>query len=324
MRTLARLLCAMTFAIALVASPSARAETFAERNRALKLAGEALDLFKAGDHASALAKFSEADSVVPAPTLKVRIAKCLDALGRMQEGAARYREVIALELKPWSPRVHREARDQAVEELARLLERTPKLTVVLSGSAEARAEVRIDGKLLEGPVGQATPFDPGLHVIAVKSGDRVVERSVTLERGRAERVTIDLPPPRVDAKPAGTSGEPNGTRRVLGFTLVGVGGAGLVVGLVGTGLLFGDRSELDRLCPDGVCYRDDPTAVDVATRYNGERYVSGVGLIAGGVVGAAGAAMLLVDALGRGADGPATSALVPVLAPGYFGISGRF
>jgi hypothetical protein len=229
-----------------------------------------------------------------------------------------------VEIKPWAPRVHREARDQAVEALARLLEETPKLTVVLAGSGDGRAEVRVDGKLLEASIGQATPLDPGLHAIVVKVSGRTVERSVTLERGRSERVSIDLSEQRVAPQSSEAARSSDGARRTLGFTLVGVGGAGLVVGLVGTGLLVRDRSELDALCPDGVCYRDEATAVEVATRYNRERYVSSVGLIAGGVLGAAGAALLIVDALGGSKKRSESFQLVPVVAPGYLGISRRF
>lgn len=319
MKTRTRLVAVVFAGLTSVISSAAHAETPADRNLARKLAGEALDLFKAGDNAAALAKFREADALVPAPTLKVRMAKCLDRLGRMHEAAERYREVIALELKPWSPRVHREARDEAVESLARLLEETPKLTVMLAPTTDARAVVTVDGKAMAGPVGQPLSLDPGQHSLVLTSGALKSERTVTLERGRSERVVLELPRPVVNPVAVPVSGK----WRTPGYVLVGAGGAGLVVGVVSTVLLYRDRGKLDELCPGGPCFADQQEAVTVAERYNRERIASTVGFVAGGVLGAAGASLLILDAVGSEQKDKGAS-VVPIVGPGFLGLSGRF
>src|SRR5690606_12436568 len=80
------------FATLLLASPVG-AQSTADRLAARKLGGEAMDLFAAGDYATALEKFTQADELVPAPTLKLRIARSLDRLDRMLEAAEMYRAV---------------------------------------------------------------------------------------------------------------------------------------------------------------------------------------------------------------------------------------
>ncbi|MBM4359933.1 MAG: hypothetical protein FJ096_17655 [Deltaproteobacteria bacterium] len=312
----------------------AYAETPVDRKLAQKLAGEALDLFKARDFESAMAKFQEADRLVPAPTLKVRVARCLVQLGRMREAAEHYREVIALELKSTSPKVHHEARDEAVRELAKLIEETPKLTVVLSGESEAAVEVTVDGKSLGAALGQPQMLDPGTHAIVVSVGTLRVEKAVTLERGHSERVVLGIPraPATRDERPAAGSGEASSAMRIAGYSLVGVGGAGLVVGAIGTGLLYRDRGTLDSLCPAGPCYRDEPNAVAVAERFNRERIVASAGFIGGGVIGAAGATLLILAATGSASGsasekGVATSRamrLLPVVSPQFIGVAGTF
>ena len=314
-----------------LATPAA-AETYADRRLAQRLAGEALDLVKAKDYGAALAKFQEADALVSAPTLKVRIARCLDQLGRMREAAERYREVIALELKSNAPKVHHEAREEAVRELAELLAATPKLTVVLSGESKTPVDVLVDGESVGSSLGQPMALDPGIHKVTLDGAGKRIEKPIALERGRSERVLLAIPKPKDEGKSAAPATTTNSTAlRVTGFALVGVGGAGLVVGAVSGGLLLKDRGELDRLCADGNCYADDPQTARVAERFNDERIISSAGLIGGSVLGAAGAAVLFLSSGKReeapqtGRDeGPGGWSLMPLVAPRFVGLAGRF
>jgi hypothetical protein len=76
------------------------------------------------------------------------------------------------------------------------------------------------------------------------------------------------------------------TQRILGWTALGVGAAGLAFGGV-TGILgFGEKSNLE--CDGTVC----PPGTDLG-KYNGLRTMSMVGIIAGGVVAASGLTLLL-------------------------------
>ena len=314
----------------------AHAETPAERNLARKLAGEALDLFKAADYAAALLKFSKADGLVSAPTLKVRIARCLDKLGRMHEAAGRYREVIALELKPYSPSVHVEARSEAVAELAKLNVAMPRLTVLLSGSLHAGAVVSVDGEPLGSALGQEQLLDPGFHSVSVAVGTRHIDKGVTLERGKSEKLLLGVPPGALDGSDEGLGDGDSGghsdavstpTLRTAGWALAGVGGAGLVVGVVGTALLYRDRATLAIQCPTGTCFSDDAAGVELADRYNRERVVASVGWIGGGILGAVGASMLVVASLRTSPSGSSETSqttIVPVVSPEFIGVFGRF
>jgi hypothetical protein len=312
------------------------AETPIQRNQARKLAGEALDLFKAGDFDAALQKFTQADALVPAPTLKVRAARCLDKLGRMREAAERYREVIAIELKPFSPRVHIEAREEAVAELAKLIAATPRLTVLLAGETNAEPRVTIDAKSLGTAVGQEQLLDPGFHSVTVTVGTIVVEKTVTLERGGSEKVVLGLPPaPATADDPAASpvaspygDGQATSGLATGGWVLTGLGGAGLAVGAIGTALLYRDKGALETQCPTGVCFSDDPAGVALSERFNRERVVASAGLIGGGVLAGAGVSLLVASALrgreGKTSSGEARAVVVPLIGPRFLGISGCF
>ncbi|MEM9874426.1 MAG: hypothetical protein AAF928_06000, partial [Myxococcota bacterium] len=78
---------ALTGLASMIDASPAGAQTSSDRATARKLAGQAIALMDAEDYEAALDAFREADTLVPAPTLKIRIARCLDALDRMQEAA---------------------------------------------------------------------------------------------------------------------------------------------------------------------------------------------------------------------------------------------
>ncbi len=322
-----------TFAMATLAC----AETPADRNLARKLAGEALDLFKAADYSAALGKFEQAHRLVPAPTLAVRVARCLDKLGRMKDAGAHYRMVIALELKPFAQKVHVEAREDAVTELAKLNAATPRLTVVLSGPVRARGGVSVDGHPAEAALGEAWLLDPGVHEVSVTLDGAALSKTVVLERGKSERLEFRVPSP---AEADGASATFDGTGTVpveknsrsksldtAGWVLTGLGGAGLVVGALGTGLLYSHKATLDSRCPGGACYSDDPVGVTLANAYNRERVVASVGWIGGGALSAIGVA-LLVGPFNEARANPSRPAvmarLVPIVSPEFLGVFGRF
>ena len=64
------LLCTIVLLGLVFTSASAEAQ-WHKRRQALALAGEAIDLYKAGDYQPALEKFTKANELLPAPTLKI-------------------------------------------------------------------------------------------------------------------------------------------------------------------------------------------------------------------------------------------------------------
>ena len=83
------------------------------KSAARKLGNEAQKLFDAGDYEAALEKFNLADSLVSAPTLGLRAARCLVKLGRLVEASERYLEVTRMHLDRSAPMVMRKAQVEA-------------------------------------------------------------------------------------------------------------------------------------------------------------------------------------------------------------------
>ncbi len=311
-----------------VAAP-ARAQTPQQRTEAKKVAGEALDLYKAGDDKAALEKFTKADGLVPAPTLKLYVARCLDKVDHMREAAEKYREVIAIELKPGAPKPHVQAREDAVKELAALLAQVPKLTVLVTGPGSEAAEVSRDGKpMSKSTLGEEQPMDPAFYQFEAKSGEKVARASVRLDRGKTERVELKFAAD--DAGVAGDKPRDFTAFRIAGFALVGVGGAAILGGAIAGGLALSDKSKAHDLYPDGTCNKADPKQdCSVAERLNSERTAASATLIAGSVVAATGAALLIYATVAGKPAEPAKpeenkAFVLPYLSPTGAGLFGTF
>jgi hypothetical protein len=292
------LLAVLGCSLPLVASASGGQAS--RRSQALSLAGEAIDLFDAGDYATALKKFARADVLIPAPTLKLRMARCLDRLDRMHEAADQYRKIIGSEIKSWAPRKHRQARQDAVGELATLLKQLPRILIEVAGPGGSSANVRIDSR--PAPAGtRDRTIDPGFHVFSASVGLREAKRTMDLQRGAAVRIELILPeiasgtPPTASSSPSALS--------VAGYSSLGVAAAGIIVGGITGGMLLSSRSALDARCPDRACPRE---AHEDASHFNTLRTISTVGFIVGGVGLAAGLSLRWVapDGAFSGKDKP--------------------
>jgi hypothetical protein len=312
LRLLALVLLASSFLVArpALAEPKTRAE-------ALKLAGEAMDLYEAGDFGAALDGFTKAHELVPAPTLKLRMARCLDQLDRMQEAVEQYREVIAYELTGSSPKVHREAREQAVPELSALLEEMPSITVIVRGPGAKEATVTMGGEPLSAEfLGQKRPLDPGGYAFEAISGDLVTRQDVTLQRAQALDVTLELAP---DTSGDGRAESDGPLWQILGWTAIGVGGAGLVLGAVAGVMVLNQEQDLEERCTDRQC---PPDARDDVESFDTMRTLTTAGFVIGGIGLAAGTALLL---LAPSDDQEADQAhWVPYVTLGGGGIRGTF
>ena len=275
---------------------AARVET--RRTEAKRKAGEALDLFRSGDYETALTRFREAHALVPTPPLGVMTARCLDKLGRLLEAADVYRAVIGTDIAASAPPVHREAREDAVTELAKVLADTPKVDILVAGAHDA--VVAVDGTVVE--IGSPTPLDPGHHTLEARSAGRSVTEMVTLERGEARTITLRVPKP--DSLPppgAGVDEAPTSPWLVTGGSALAIGGAGLLVWAVAGGIGLAQQSDLDAQCPQDRC---PPELQDDVDTHGATRTASTVGF----VVGAAGIGiaipLLIVAAVGEDDTGP--------------------
>ncbi len=313
--------------LGLLSSP-VMAQTSNDRTAARKLAGEGLDLMKAGDFKAALEKFQRADELVPAPTLKIRVARCLDKLDRMQEAANVYRDIIATELKPWAPAPHQKARKDAVPELAELLEQLPSVLVTVEGPGAGDAEVTMAGTPLPPEVlAERQTLDPGVYVFTAKAGEREVREELELERGKKMRVVLVLPP--VETKgPDGTTG-PNGEVEdpmpflIGSYVAFGIGGAALIAGATTGGLVLSQRGDLEDRCPNGCL----PADHDDAQAFNDMRIASTAMFVVAGVGAAVGTALFLLAPDGAPDEDPPEDGKIeiePMIGLGALGLRGSF
>jgi len=320
MRLAKRLTTWLVFVLVLFgAVTSVCAQTRQDRTKARKLAGEALDLYNAGDYEAALVKFDAADELVTAPTLKLRVARCLDKLDRMIEAKRKYREVIEVQLKRWAPPVHRTAQKQATKELKQLLAEIPSVTIAVRGVGSADAVVELDGRVLTPQeLLEKRPVDPGRHIFEARVDDREVSENIEVLRGEDKRVVLTVPDPPPALPPPDRTGPL--VWQVAGWTSVGVGVVGVVMGTVAGVMVLDQDEELSQQCPNRQCPRS--IEADVST-FDTLRTVSTAGFIMGGVGLALGTTLLLLappDPL----PPDASVAVSPWVAPTGVGLRGRF
>jgi len=302
-----------------LAAPSHAAPSHADRLRARKLAGEASDLFSAGDYVPALDKFVAADELVAAPTLKLQVARCLDKLDRMKEAADMYRQVIAYELKRFDKAVYRKARSSAVAELSTLLEQLPSVIVTVEATGlGAEPVTTINGEPFQ-QVGERQQLDPGFYVFETKDGDWVATEELELKRGASERVQLVLSSPEVDVPPPPPTSASTDALWVAGWVAVGVGAAGLIVGAATGGAVLAKQSGLEERCPDRKC---PPDAHEDARAFDTLRFTSTAGLIVAGVGGAVGTTLLLIATSED--DEASAGAVEPLIGFATAGVRVRF
>lgn len=312
--------------LALCASPALAAAQTAEppgvdeatRSSARELGEQGNALFAAGDYAGAIEKYERANALVPVPTLGVRIARSLVALGRLVEGSERYLAVQRAGLPPNPLPVHERALEEAKAERDALLARIPALVITVS---PAGAEVTVDGAAVPPQLlGEKRMVDPGHRVVVGKLGDATRTVEVDVAEGAVVPVHVGIDgatAPLPGARPAAAADEAGGSSvwPIVGWTALGVGGAVTIVG-VATGLVaMGQKSDLETSC--GAALACPPAFHDDADAYNGLRTISAVTLFVGLGVAAAGATILIVDPGG-------SSETRVVAAPGRAYVVGSF
>ncbi len=227
--------------------------------------------------------------------------------------------------------------DDGRTELAALAPRLPSLIIQVRGADAPR--VTLDGADVPAAVlGIKRPVDPGRHTIhAVARRTLPADASVTVAEGKVETVTLDLapaPPGTPDAPDVSPPGTPaavstplaplanaGGSQKRIGFAVLGVGAAGLVVGAITGGLAVSQRSSLIQQCPTGHCLPSQQTALQPdVDKLHTLASISNAGFIAGGVFAAAGIIVVVTTPKAR----PQGASVSPLVGPGFAGMAGRF
>lgn len=306
-------------ALVLVLSAAAPAQAVDESTRSMirEISSEGVALYQAGDYERARKKLDQAYSMLQTAPLGLWSARTLEKLGLLVEARERY---LGAERAPIDPGGDRnpqlQARADAVEERRALEARIPKVVIHVQsdGAEEGEVTLTVAGKQLPAAfVDTAIPVNPGTIEIVVARRGMQASRKLQLDEGERKEVTLTLEPLPEGATPVESTDEKQSPEEdstegsaaaderrnpqskkgswqpVAGWIGVGLGVGGLVVGGVGSGLVYG---KLDSLgcdgsgCPVGT----DP---DEMAAGNSLRVMSTVGYIAGGVLLATGVTLLI-------------------------------
>ncbi len=301
------------------------------RNAARDFGTQGNQAYDAGDFVKAVDLYRRAQSLYPAPTLSVRLGRALVKLGRLVEAEEAYIQTLRYPLPDDAPKVFKQAIEVAKADLAELSPRVPRLKVSVSGTKDAT--VTLNGARLEPAlVGIERKVDPGEYKIRAEApGAKTVEKTVKIAERAHEAVTLTLEvdPRALPPKPDGSSEdagpalqpEPEG-RSPLPFIALGVGGAGLAVGVI-TGLMANSKhSSAESECPDLKCERGSQGETDLQS-FRDLRTVSTVGYVVG-LVGVAAGGVLWFTTAPTSADSKAVRHVSPYVGLGQAGVWGRF
>lgn len=300
----------------------------ATRAAARSLGEAGIDYYDKGQYEEALAAFDRAEAMVPAPTLSLRAARCLEKLGRLVEASERYLKTTALTIDPALPETYRETQQQAQLEAANarrdLLPRIPTVEIVVEGPVD---EVRVDRRTVPlAALGVPRPLDPGEHVLWAGRGVATATSTLRLAEGERQRVVLQLAEVATSShkEPAPSAPPPPASPVLRDLSWMGLvaGGAALSTGLVTWGLARSKVEDIDTFCPERSCPYDTLTSKqrDELDAYSTLRDVSMFGLIGGSVLIAAGGVGLWVTA-----EPPTPAGVVAVgITPAGAGIAGCF
>jgi hypothetical protein len=208
--------------------------------------------------------------------------------------------------------VQESAKKDAATENEALSPKIPSVVITLQGAQAQDVQVTVDGTAVSAAlVGEEQPVDPGKHHIEGHRGAQVVAADVTLNQGEKQSVALKFeavagaPAPGAGATPAGAgpatsvSGDNlaksgSSTRKILGWSAIGLGAAGIVTGSVVGVLAIGKKGDLDD-SPNCAAHQCLPSMQSELDSYGTLRTVSSIGFIAGGVLAAAGVVLLVTD-----------------------------
>jgi hypothetical protein len=268
----------------------------------------------AGRCTDALPKYNSVLAVKDTPNVRFRIGACEEQLGHKAAALRAYAASVRLG----------QGDSQAKDVVNEANKRAEKLgTGTLIVHAPEGASIVIDGERVGADDAIGLWLDPGRHHVEVSApGKKPFSAAVAVRGGATSTVDAVLandtpPPPPPPMPPSSTAG----TRRVLGVSLVALGGLLAGAGVVSIVIRETSISSLKSACPGGTCptsrqaellsTRDQAlTAGPLAAIFAGAAAVSlGVGLV------------LWITAKD---PRPATAALVPVFGPTSAGIVGTF
>lgn len=300
-----RLRFALAFGALLLSTTPVLAQPASDGDRAIAAGHDALDLYNKASWAEARARFEEADRLMHSPVFLLYAARCARNAGDLAAAKGIYERVAAEAPPAGAPPPWVNAVTSAKEELAELVKRIVSAAPTATASTTAAA-----------PTASASAPLPALSASLSASANAPGSGA----------------PPAPTAPPTGPSTGPSGApTAVLGAAphagSLAPGLAALGVGLVGLGAgigLFAHAKSiangiLERCGNRPTCREDDLPNRQAAYDFAGGATGSFIG---GGVLAAAGVALLIWRPFGRGA--PAGQGLSVQPGPAGLRVSGSF
>jgi hypothetical protein len=345
-----RSLAVLLFATVMVPSVARAEVSDGDKATARQLTIDGYEALKKSDYAGAADRFKRADSLYHAPTITLGMARAQAGLGKLVSAQELYSRVVHEPLPPNSSAGVTKAVEDAKHELEAIASRVPSIVINVKGPDAPR--VTLDGIDVPGAaLGVKRPVDAGKHLIKVTAaGFAPGEATVSLLEGKRESITIELkpgqdtsvppvtllakssPPSKSEPTSALGSAAPaesapdhleakSSTKRTLGFVILGVGGAGLLVGGITGGLALAKHGDITKSCPEGHCPPGQEASLQPAIdSYGTMGTLSTIGFVAGGALTATGVLLILTAPKGTIAQATVT----PFLGSGFVGAKGSF
>jgi hypothetical protein len=239
----------------LLAAPQVRAQDYdqATRDAARRFAEEGIAFHERGNDVEAVESFTRAFRVLGAPTVGIRLARSLALVGRLREARKVYQTVVATRVKKDDPAVFAQAVTDAGAELAALEARIPTLELTLSAGVTSPT---LDGAPVSADtLGKPTSIDPGEH----RFGGLGAAPQVKTIHEREQLKIVLLAPIAAPPPPPPTPSAGVDWRRLAGLTGLGLAGASLIGGVVGSAMAGSVAND-----PAFDAYRrQNPTATNV-------------------------------------------------------------
>jgi hypothetical protein len=249
----------------------------------------------------------------PRPQTLFDLAKCEEKAGRIATAAATYDEYIKVYDRLSEPEKleEREREQLAVSRKEALAGELPHITLTLPKDAPEGTRITrknpYGGEPIDMMLNVPLLIDPGEHFVTVDVPGRPRwARRFFVQKGDKKTIELEVPAGEKGTETPSRVGKPvepvpvylpqmepqMSSLRKAAWVTAGIGAVGVVVGAVAGGLFLGASGRVEKNCMNNVCNRAGEEATDQA-RTTGP--VSLAGLIAGGVVLAAGAVMFVVD-----------------------------
>jgi tetratricopeptide (TPR) repeat protein len=281
-----------------VATP-ARAIDEGTRAAVRDLAQAGVGAYQEGNYVTAAEKLDEAFQILPTAPIALWSARALAKQGKLVEAQERYIEATRAPLDEKGEKsAQDEARVSAEKERDALSSRIPRLTVILKGARAADVTLVIDEREIPTPlVGKSLPVNPGTVLVVVRKGEEEVSKQVVVEESLRREIEIEWKAGESQAIPTAAAaeepredGSSNKTRKILGWTGIGLGAVALGMGTATGIIAINKHSKWG--CDKAGC--PDTTTQDQRDQGNTLRTLSTIGFVAGGVLAATGITLVLL------------------------------